>query len=121
MPKTFLETSIDDLATESTTRPFDCIVIGGGSSGLTAAGTIASEGLRVAILEAGPAPFLSHLSNSELRFTRQLSDSLRNQVQYAPLLASTNKPFGPNFSCLGGRGLFWNGAAPRFRQPDVAD
>jgi choline dehydrogenase-like flavoprotein len=117
MPRTQFETPLDDLATESATKPFDCIVVGAGSAGLTAARTLAERQLRVAVLEAGPAPFLTHIFNTELRFNRQLSDNVRNQSHYSPQLAS-GKPFGSNFSCLGGRGLFWNGSSPRYRAHD---
>lgn len=119
MPHTFLQWTVEELASESAARPFDCIVAGGGSAGLTAARTFAEHGKRVAVLEAGPVPFLTHISNTELRFSRELSDNVRNQVQYGPKLAN-GEVFGPNFSCLGGRGLFWNGAAPRFRAHDFA-
>lgn len=119
MPRTLLEWTVEELAAESAARPFDCVVAGGGSAGLTAARTLAEHGKRVAVLEAGPVPFLTHISNTELRFSRELSDSVRNQVQYGPKLANGDV-FGPNFSCLGGRGLFWNGAAPRFRAHDFA-
>ncbi|MFB1298602.1 GMC oxidoreductase [Mycobacterium sp. pW049] len=96
--------------------PFDCLVVGAGSSGLTVAGTLAEahSDLRILVLEAGPARFLTHIANTELRFAQALSDSVRDEVEYSPLLSDGTTPFGPNYGCLGGRGLFWNGAAPRF-------
>lgn len=118
MARTMLEWPLEELARESAAKPYDCVIAGGGSAGLTAARTLAEAGARVALLEAGPAPFLTHISNTELRFNRALSDDVRNQTQYSPKLPDGVTPFGPNFGCLGGRGLFWNGAAPRFQPHD---
>ncbi len=119
MPDTLLTHTAAELAEAAAARPFDCVIVGGGSSGLVAALTLsqANPSLRLAILEAGPAPFLTHASNTELRYSRTLLQSVRDQVRYAPTLPD-GAPFGPNYGCLGGRGLFWNGAAPRFRHHD---
>lgn len=119
MPDTLLNFTAAELAELAAERPFDCVIVGGGSSGLVAALTLsqANPSLHLAILEAGPAPFLTHASNTELRYSRALLQSVRDQVRYAPTLPD-GTPFGPNYGCLGGRGLFWNGAAPRFRHHD---
>jgi choline dehydrogenase-like flavoprotein len=117
MPRTLLEWTVGELSEESSSHPFDSVVVGGGSAGLTAARTLAESGKRVALLEAGPASFLTNINNTELRFSRQLAENIRNRVQYGPKLTN-GATFGPNFSCLGGRGLFWHGAAPRFLEQD---
>jgi choline dehydrogenase-like flavoprotein len=117
MPTTKIAWTVEELSQESHARAFDCVVIGGGSAGLTTARTLAESGKRVAVLEAGPAPFLTHISNTELRFSEELTRDVRGQVQYSPLLPN-GEPFGNNYGCLGGRGLFWNGASPRFRDHD---
>ncbi|HEU4455806.1 MAG TPA: GMC family oxidoreductase [Longimicrobium sp.] len=119
MTKTLLAWDLDELAVESAAAPFDCVVVGGGSAGLTTARTLAERGRRVAVLEAGPAPLLTNIFNTELRFSRALTDSVRSQVQYGPSLPDGSQ-FGPNFGCLGGRGMFWNGTSPRFRGHDFA-
>lgn len=118
-PKNKLEANLNDISIESQSTPLDCIVVGAGSAGLTTVRTLIERnaGLRVLLLEAGPAPFFTHLSNTDLRYSRELSGNLRDQVLYSHKLPD-GKPFGSNYGCFGGRGLFWNGAAPRFRAHD---
>lgn len=117
MPQTIFTWTAAELSQESQTKPFDCVVVGGGSAGLTTARTLAESGRRIAVLEAGPAPFLTHISNTELRFSEEATRNVRSQVQYSPRMPNGD-PFGNNYGCLGGRGLFWNGASPRFRAHD---
>ncbi|WP_229443060.1 GMC oxidoreductase [Massilia psychrophila] len=54
-----------------------------------------------------------------MRFSRQLSRELRDTLAYRQNLDGGGH-FGPNYSCLGGRGLFWNGASPRYSPGDFA-
>ena len=89
-------------------KNYDTIIIGGGTSGLIAALTLIEQGKSVALFEAGTFSLFTHLTNTELRFQRELTDSIRNSFQYTQKLPDGNN-FGPNFSCFGGRGLFWNG------------
>lgn len=103
----------------SPTDRLDCVIVGAGSCGLTMASTVAEAdpSLRVLVLEAGPAPLLTHISNTDLRFSQGLSDRVRDATEVRWELANGGT-FGPSYSCLGGRGMFWNGAAPRFRDHD---
>ena len=117
MPQSNIDWTVAELAEQSQSTPFDCVIVGGGSAGLTTARTLAESGKQVAVLEAGPAPFLTHIVNTELRFSRDLTRSVRGQVQYSPTLPD-GEAFGNNYGCLGGRGLFWNGASPRYREYD---
>jgi choline dehydrogenase-like flavoprotein len=120
MAATALQADLLELEAASAVRPFDSVVIGGGSSGLTTARTLLEAGLKVAVLEQGPAPFLTNLTNTELRYGRKLLRSLRESVSYRQALVGSAAGFGPNYGCLGGRGLFWNGASPRYAPHDFA-
>lgn len=115
----FLQSSPTEAAAESLTKPYDAIVVGGGTSGMAVAATLVQRGRRVILIDAGPASFLTHLQNTELRFAPALLRALRDRVRYRPALAD-GEFFGTNFGCLGGRGLFWNGASPRFSASDFA-
>src|SRR5687768_5395743 len=108
-----------DVARAAADKPFDVIIVGGGSAGMTSAVPLVEAGLKVALLEAGPAPFLAHVTNTDLRFAPELGRALRNVTRYMPGLASGGT-FGNNYGCLGGRGLFWNGAAPRYSDDDFS-
>lgn len=116
---TVLENDVEQLSRASRETPFDAIVVGAGSSGLTVAHSLTARGASVLLLEAGPAAFLTHITNTDLRFARQLLRNLRDAVAYRPRLASGGE-FGVNYGCLGGRGLFWNGASPRYSTADFA-
>ncbi|MDO5981590.1 GMC oxidoreductase [Flavivirga spongiicola] len=117
---TKLNSSLEEVSRHSEQQPFDCIIVGGGSAGMTMARSIndTNPDLNILILEAGAAPFLTHISNTELRYARSLASNVRNQTAYNQKL-SDGSNFGTFYGCLGGRGLFWNGASPRFRSHDL--
>jgi choline dehydrogenase-like flavoprotein len=112
-----LTTPLADLATQSRTTPFDAVVLGGGTSGVVSAITLAERGLRVAMIEAGPLLLLTHVNTSDLRFESAQAGQLRQRVEYTPAHGSGGR-FGPLVGCLGGRGMFWNGASPRMEPHD---
>uniref|UniRef100_A0A486XS92 Glucose-methanol-choline (GMC) oxidoreductase:NAD binding site n=1 Tax=Rheinheimera sp. BAL341 TaxID=1708203 RepID=A0A486XS92_9GAMM len=96
---------------------YDAVVVGGGTSGLISALTLIERGKTVAIIEAGPCLFFTHLSNTELRFQSDIVRQQRRRQEYNQLLSDGTR-FGPNISVLGGRSMFWNGAAPRYQPHD---
>lgn len=98
-------------------RQYDVIIAGGGTSGLVAAITMIERGKTVCLVEAGPCSMFTNLSNTEARFQPEIGRSIRRIHQYSQKMAA-GREFGPSLSCLGGRGMFWTGAAPRFNPHD---
>jgi choline dehydrogenase-like flavoprotein len=123
MPSTLdaiLTRPLSELASASAANPFDCVVAGGGTTGLTMASEIARNGRRVALIEAGGCTLSGHALNSELRYDGLLVRSLQRRLEYSPAFGAGGT-FGSFVSCMGGRGLFWNGSAPRFQDFDFKD
>ncbi len=118
--ETQLITPLEQLAELSHTAPLDSVIVGGGTAGITTARTLIEAGKRVAILEAGPIVLLTHATTTDLRFDRTLLRAVRQTVDYSPKLAG-GTTFGTLVGCLGGRGMFWNGASPRYRDADFAN
>jgi choline dehydrogenase-like flavoprotein len=112
--------ALDQVAATSATSMFDAVVVGGGSAGITVARTLHEAGLHVALLEAGPLSLLTHVQSTDLRFDPDVVRAIQQALSYSPKAAS-NATYGSLIGCLGGRGLFWNGAAPRFSAEDFAE
>lgn len=100
-------------------KPFDAIVVGGGTAGIISVLTLAERGLRVALVEAGPLVLLTNVLDTDLRFNRSAQRTLLGPLSASPRLPD-NSAFGSLIYCLGGRGLFWTGATPRFDPADFA-
>lgn len=115
--ESLLLTDLGEIAGESAKKPFDAVVIGGGPTGVTAARTLGEHGHRVALLEAGPLAVLTHASSTDLRFNGGSVRALQEALSYSPRSADGSH-FGALVACLGGRGVFWNGAAPRYLPED---
>jgi choline dehydrogenase-like flavoprotein len=116
-----LTESLEQLADASRQQPFDAVVVGGGTAGIVAALTLVARGQHVALLEAGPVALLTHVQSTDVRFQGGLPARLRGPLEYAPQHTPSGDPFGMLVGCLGGRGLFWNGACPRLQPHEFAD
>jgi choline dehydrogenase-like flavoprotein len=115
----YLTTPLADVADHANKQPYDAIVIGGGAAGLTAARRLVETGQTTLVLEGGPLTLLTHSSTTDLRFDQAGLARLRTMLQYSPRHAS-GKPFGQLIAGVGGRAIWWNGAAPRFAAEDFA-
>jgi glucose dehydrogenase len=108
----------------------DCLVIGSGTSGVTAAAELASRGLRVAIIEAGPLLLTEHVGSGPFANREDIVPGIHDVVRYGTLWTTSDQQqaaqdgmLGPNnnaWSAVGGRTLFWGGCTPRFRDEDFA-
>lgn len=105
----------------------DVVVIGSGTSGVTAAVELAGRGLRVAILEAGPLVLTEHVGSGPFAnradFVPEIHDVARYRTLWAKQVDPTGEAAAPNnnaWSLVGGRTVFWGGCTPRFRDEDFA-
>jgi choline dehydrogenase-like flavoprotein len=122
-----LQSSIDAIAT----APLDCLVIGSGTAGVTTAVELATQGLRIAIVEAGPFVLTEHVGSGPFARRADVVPKIHDLVRYRTLWTSSdqeqaahNGGVAPNnnaWSVVGGRTLFWGGCTPRFLDADFAD
>lgn len=110
-----LDEAIASTSGDADARPFDLIVIGGGSFGGVLAARLARRDVtgahRILVLDAGPYVYPEHVQNlppgldsNEVWEVPWNSDSPRSWNQRFPGLAY----------CLGGRSVFWGGWSPYF-------
>jgi hypothetical protein len=97
-------------------RPFDFIVIGGGTFGAAVAEQLfyrsTGRSERILVLEGGPFLLPEHWQNLP-------SMSLGGEVWGVPWNSNTNDFAGLAF-CLGGRSVFWGGWSPRLLDSETA-
>lgn len=120
-PEQVLAEPIATVAEASRQRPFDAVVVGGGTAGVTTALSLVEQRQSVALLEAGPIALLTHAGSSDLRFQGRAASEIRRPYEYAPPHAQTGEPFGMLVGALGGRGQFWQGPCPRMQPHELAD
>lgn len=108
----------------------DCLIIGSGTSGVTAAAELASQGLRVAIIEAGPLLLTEHVGSGPFANREDIVPSIHDVVRYGTLWTTSDQEGAASggrvetnnnaWSVVGGRTVFWGGCTPRFLDGDFA-
>jgi choline dehydrogenase-like flavoprotein len=124
MEANFLEniisTTLESNATASVSKPFDCIIVGSGTSGMVFATELAKNNYNVLLLEAGSFALHTHINDSDFRFNNSIVDKINSQVRYNPK-NDDGSNFGFLVSCFGGRSIFWGASSPRFNQYDFSN
>ncbi len=111
-----------DTSRHADARPFDVIVIGGGSFGAVLASRLfnadKSHQHRILVLEGGPMLLPEHVQN----LPPGLGDAL-GEVNGTPWRSDSPQPWNRQFSgltyCLGGRSLHWGGWSPYFIESEL--
>ena len=126
-----LGTLLESNARSIATTPLDCLVIGSGTAGVTAAIALADRGLRVAIIEAGPLVLTEHVGSGPFANREDIVPAIHDLVRYGTVWTSSENeaaardgtaPHHNNaWSVVGGRTVFWGGCTPRFLDKDFAD
>ncbi len=109
-------------------RPFDYIVIGGGSFGAVLAARLfnldRTHAHRILVLEAGPLALQEHVQNLPPDFSPPRKDNpgtVWGQPWDSDSPMGFNKDFPGLAFCVGGRSVFWGGWSPYFIDSEVAD
>ncbi len=117
-----------DKAVHADARPFDFIIIGGGSFGAVAGTHLfdidSSHRYRVLVLEAGPIALPEHVQNLPPDLSppgKGGPGTVWGQPWESDSPMAFNRDFPGLAFCLGGRSVFWGGWAPYFIDSELAD
>ena len=117
-----------DATLHADARPFNYIVVGGGSFGAVAAAHLfdldTSHRYRVLVLEAGPFLLAEHVQNLPPDLSppgKGNGQTVWGQPWTSDSPQNWNQDFPGLAFCLGGRSLFWGGWSPPFIDSELAD
>jgi choline dehydrogenase-like flavoprotein len=117
-----------DPAVHSDARPFDFIIVGGGSFGAVAATHLfdidTSHRYRILVLEAGPLAFPEHVQNLPSDLSppgKGNPGTVWGQPWDSDSPQNFNRDFPGLAFCIGGRSVFWGGWSPYFIDSELAD
>jgi len=114
------------LPDQADARPFDYIVIGGGSFGSVLAARLfnldTTHSHRILVLEAGPLALAEHVQNLPPDFSPPPKDNA-GTVWGQPWESDSPQDFNKSFPglafCVGGRSVFWGGWSPYLIDSEV--
>ena len=123
-----LESTDPSLRDQADAKPFDYIVLGGGSFGAVIAARLfnldRTHSHRILVLEAGPLALQEHVQNLPPDFSlpgKNQNGTLWGQPWESDSPMSFNAGFPGLAFCVGGRSVFWGGWSPYFIASEVAD
>jgi hypothetical protein len=109
-------------------KPFDYIVLGGGSFGAVLAARLfnldRTHSHRILVLEAGPLALQEHVQNLPPDFSppgKGKNGTIWGQPWESDSPMNFNTLFPGLAFCIGGRSVFWGGWSPYFIDSEVAD
>jgi choline dehydrogenase-like flavoprotein len=117
-----------DAASRPDARPFDVVIVGGGSfAGVLAQHLFFADRARrhrILVLEAGPLALLEHVQNHPVLGLNVPGPATndpgpRGEVWGLPWLTNVARGFPGLAYCLGGRSIFFGGWSPRFLDSEV--
>lgn len=122
-----LDSQRTDLPDQSEARPFDYVIVGGGSFGAVLAARLfnldVSHRARILVLEAGPLALAEHVQNLPPDFSPP-GKGQPGTVWGQPWASDSPMSFNADFPglafCVGGRSLFWGGWSPYLIDSEVA-
>lgn len=123
-----LDSMDTSLADQADARPFDFIVIGGGSFGAALTARLfnldRTHSHRILVLEAGPLALQEHVQNLPPDFSPP-GKGKPGTVWGQPWLSDSPMSFNQGFPglafCIGGRSVFWGGWSPYLIDSEITD